>query len=301
MIKRVLHRLQGVVAGVLLLIGLVLGFSGQAAANIPPPGPGSGSAGLQGTVPTPAPKIAATITTPTNGQTFTTMPITVSGLCTTGLLVKIFANNVFVGSASCVNGSYSLQVDLFDGRNDLVARIFDALDQAGPDSNVVTVTFNNSLLAANNLQQLSLTSAYARRGADPGQELTWPITISGGTPPYALSSDWGDGKPATLNSEQFAGTVSIKHTYNSAGVYVLIVKATDKNGQTAFLQLVAQANGAVTQSTTKNGDNGPSIITRTKVIWIPAAICIPLTAIAFWLGRKYELTELRRHLEHSDE
>jgi len=46
--------------------------------------------------------------------------------------------------------------------------------------------------------------------------------------------------------------VTISHTYDSAGSYVVILKATDKAGQTAFLQLVGQANGAVTQSSTKN-------------------------------------------------
>jgi hypothetical protein len=90
-------------------------------AQIAPPGPADAPAGLQGKVQTPPPKNAASITTPSNGQTFTAMPIIVAGLCTSDLLVKIFSNNVFVGSAICKNGSYSLQVQLFDGRNDLVA------------------------------------------------------------------------------------------------------------------------------------------------------------------------------------
>lgn len=292
-------RLGGAIA--VLVIFSATFLSAPANANIPPPGPGSGSAGLQGTVPTPAPKTPATITTPTNGQSFTQMPITVSGLCTTGLLVKVFTNNVFVGSAACTNGSYSLQVDLFDGSNDLVARVFDSLDQAGPDSNIVKLTYNNAQFSATGVPQLSLTSAYARRGANPGESLVWPITVSGGTAPYAISSDWGDGKPASLSSQQFAGTFNVNHTYDNAGVFIVVIKATDKNGQTAFLQLVGQANGAVTQSTTSSSTNGPSIITRTQVLWIPAALTIPFILVAFWLGRRYELAELRRHLERPEE
>jgi hypothetical protein len=270
-------------------------------ALIPPPGPSNGSSGLQGTVKTPPPTTAATITTPTNGQSFGTMPITVAGLCPAGLLVKVFSNNVFVGSAQCNNGSYSLQATLFDGSNELVARVFDALDQPGPDSNKVTVTYNNSQFVTSGVTQFTLSSLYALRGANPNEQLNWPIIINGGTAPYALSVDWGDGKPATLYSEQFAGTVIISHTYNSAGTYVIIIKGTDKDGQTAFLQLVGQANGAVTQQTGKTSGKESGTITIIKVIWIPAALCIPLIFVSFWLGRRYELAALRRHLERPEE
>jgi len=260
--------------------------------------PKQGSAGLQGTIPTPPPDTAATIAVPVNGASFNHNPIKVSGLCTEGLLVKVFSNNVFVGSALCPHGSYSLQIDLFEGRNDLIARIFDALDQPGPDSNKVTVTYHNIQFDNLGVKPLTLSSIYALRGAEPGAELTWPIIISGGTSPYALSVDWGDGKPASLQSEQFPGTVTIKHVYDTAGSYVVTIKATDKNGQTAFLQLVGRANGAVTQS---NERSDGLVATVTNVVWIPAAISIPLIISTFWLGRRYEITALRKRLEHPEE
>ena len=278
----------------LAFVGLQTAF---AAAPLPQ-NPQQGSAGLQGTVPTPPPDKAATIIIPKNGQSFNQNPIQVSGLCTTDLLVKLFSNNVFVGSAICVNGSYSLQADLFDGRNELIARIFDALDQPGPDSNIVTVTYSNDQFSGAGIQPLSLSSIYARRGANPGATLTWPINITGGTPPYAISVDWGDGKPVSLQSEAFAGTFNIKHVYDTAGTYVITIKATDKNGMTAFLQLVGQANGAVGQGK-EEGDDG-LVATITQIIWIPAAISIPLIISTFWLGRRYEITVLRKKLEHPE-
>jgi hypothetical protein len=225
----------------------------------------------------------------------------VAGLCTNGLLVKIFANNVFVGAAQCINGSYSLQITLFDGANELVARQFDALDQPGPDSGKVTVTYNNSKFAGGAGQQFFISSLYALRGANPGEQLNWPLTINGGNAPFAVSVDWGDGKSATLYSEPTGGPITVSHTYATAGSYVVIVKGTDKDGQTAFLQLVAQANGAVTQSTTKTGSTGGAVITIVKVLWIPAALCIPLIFLSFWLGRRYELAALRRHLERPED
>jgi hypothetical protein len=256
--------------------------------------PQSGSIGLQGTISTTPPTKAATIITPSNGATFTTTPITVSGLCTTGLLVKIFDNNVFVGSTLCSNGSYSLQVDLFSGQNDLVARIYDSLDQAGPDSNTVSVIFNDAQFAQFGTR-VTLTSPYARRGANPGDELDWPLILSGGVGPYALSTDWGDGSSPTLQSEAFAGNITIKHTYTSAGVYKVTVRASDKNGTAAYLQLVAVADGQITQSTSGKGSN--TLQLKTVILWWPALLLLPLIVITFWLGRRHELYTLRKQLE----
>ncbi|HEY8998819.1 MAG TPA: hypothetical protein VIM53_00705 [Candidatus Saccharimonadales bacterium] len=257
----------------------------------------SGSVGLQGTITSAPPTSAATIGTPANGAHFTTLPITVSGLCSGSLLIKVFANNVFVGSAVCQNGSYTMQIDLFDGTNDLIARVYDSLDQQGPDSNTIAVTYTSSQFANTGIQPLELTSNYARRGANPGSVLTWPIVLSGGTPPYALSVSWGDNKATDLLSESFAGTVTLSHTYDTAGLYQVIIKATDKNGQEAFLQLVGVANGAVQSSASGSTNGGSTVITKTNLLWGPAVAMIPLIIIGFWLGRRAELTSLRRNLE----
>ncbi|HVX24242.1 MAG TPA: PKD domain-containing protein [Candidatus Saccharimonadales bacterium] len=282
---------------IVLVLAVAMGLSTDLpawAANQFPDETSSGSIGLQGTISTAPPKRGATITVPSNGASFTTVPITVSGLCPSKLLVKIFANNVFVGSTICKNGSYSLRVNLFDGQNDLVARVYDALDQAGPDSNIVKVTFNDVQFARFGTR-VQLTSNYAERGAPPGQELDWPIILSGGNGPYAISVDWGDGGPTDLMSRQTSGTFNVKHTYKTAGVYNVIVKATDKNGGEAFLQLVAVATGATQNNAKGNG----STAVRVEVLWWPALAMLPLIFATFWVGRRHELYTLRKQLEKS--
>lgn len=276
-------------------VGLVVATPSYVSAAITPPGPASGSVGLEGTISSPPPKQGATITSPGNGSNFTKVPITVNGLCPNGLLVKLFSNNVFVGSAICAGGSYSIQIDLFSGQNELVARVYDALDQAGPDSNTVTVRYTDT----NFLQfgtSVSLTSIYARKGANPGQVLEWPIVLSGGTGPYAISIDWGDGTPTDLLSQPFAGTILIKHTYKAAGTYKIIIKATDKNGSTAFLQLVGVANGKIPAGASGTS-NTNSTITRVIIIWWPMLLLLPLIPLAFWAGQRNELYVLRKQLE----
>jgi hypothetical protein len=257
----------------------------------------SGSVGVEGRISSPPPSVGATISVPRDGQTFTELPITVAGICQNGLLVKVFKNNVFAGSAQCNNGSFSIVIDLFSGLNELVARVYDDLDQAGPDSNLVRVTFNDSRPGA--ASRVSLTSNFAKRGANPGQPLTWPIILAGGEGPYAITVDWGDGKPVDLISRQFPGTFDIQHVYDSPGVYNIVVKAVDNNGGVAYLQLVGVANGPLSQDTgsTTGDDGGPQ---QVKILWQPAAMLIPLIFTTFWLGKRYELKVIRKRLEHGE-
>lgn len=269
--------------------------------------PSGGNMGLQGTISSPPPTQGATITLPRDGQTFTANPITVSGICPDGLLVKLFKNNVFAGSVQCKNGSYSIVIDLFSGQNELIARVYDALDQPGPDSNVVRVNFVDNRPGA--ASRVTLTSNFAKRGANPGEELVWPIILSGGIGPYAISVDWGDGTPPDLISQQYPGTFNIKHKYATPGVYNIVIKASDKDGGVAYLQLVGIANGPLSQDTgngsgssgsgDQGGGNGTTTPT-TKILWQPAALTIPFVISTFWLGKKYELRMLRRKIERGD-
>ena len=261
--------------------------------------PQSGAVGMQGTISAPPPSQAATISVPSSGQSFRAIPTSVIGFCPGTLLVKIFKNNVFAGSVQCKNGSYSILIDLFNGQNDLVARVYDELDQAGPDSNTVVVTFVDE--GRGTTSRPTLTSNFAKRGTNPKQELTWPIILSGGSGPYALSVDWGDGKPADLRSLGFPGPFDIKHTYEASGVYNVVVKVVDRDGGTAFLQLVAVANGPLSQDAQGNGEQDQGAgKTKTVILWQPAAFAIPLLLATFWLGRKYELKYLKKKIERGD-
>lgn len=288
-------------AAKLLMIGLcVLSLIAKVSAQAPSPqNPQNGAVGLQGKISAPPPTTGATISLPRTGQGFTTLPIDVSGICPAGLLIKLFKNNVFSGSQQCANGSYSIKTDLFTGTNELVARVYDALDQQGPDSNVVTVSFNDNRQGTGS--RVTLTSNFAKRGSNPGQTLSWPIILSGGEGPYAISADWGDGKAPDLKSQQFPGTFDITHVYDSPGVYNIIIKATDKNGNSAFMQLVGIANGALSQdSDAPKKEDEQNQVSKTRIIWQPAALSIPLIIATFWLGKRYELQTLRRKIERGD-
>lgn len=275
-----------IVLSIALLLMILLAPNSFAATS-------SGAVGVEGRVPSEPPKNAPTITFPANNSNITDLPVTVTGLCQTGLLIKVFKNNVFAGSAMCVRGSYSISIDLFVGRNELIARAYDELDQASPDSNMVVVNFPVSPFVGTN--RVSLSSAFAKRGAVPGSTLSWPIILSGGSGPYAITIDWGDGTQTDIISREFPGTFDISHIYKSAGIYNILIRVTDKNGEKAFLQLIGVGNGEI-------GDNQATANQATvrevvRIVWWPVLLIIPFMLIAFWLGRRYELLSLRRRFD----
>ena len=257
----------------------------------------SGSVGLQGKVPGPPPAQAATINVPGNGQSFSSLPITVSGFCVSNTLVEIYKNNVFGGSVECQGGSYKLEIDLFDGRNDLIAREVDDLGQYGPDSAVVTVTFSSPLPSIG--PRLSLTSEFSKRGANPGSILSWPVTLSGGSGPFAISVDWGDKSKPDLISQQIGGILNLQHTYAQAGVYNVLIRASDANGNVAFLQVVGIGNGPIQ----KTGSTSTGIVTseKTKLVWWPIIVLFIFIFAAYWTGQKHQLEAIRRRLRRGED
>jgi len=294
--------LTGVFAAVVLLIFLTVGS--VASAQITPAqteNPKPRSFGMEGTINAPPPTEGARITVPSSGQTFTSSPITVSGICPTGLLVEIVNNGVMAGSTLCENGSFSLQVALFSGQNDLSARVIDDLGQEGPASNVVSVTYNTEGQFNAFGAIITLTSAYSRRAAEPGSSLTWPLQLSGGNGPYAVLVDWGDGTEPQLISQPVAGVFNISHVYENPGIYRVTIKVTDVNGATGFLQVIAVAIGAAEAKIANTNETPQQTVIRTRVLWIPALVVLLLLFPAFWLGRRHEMRALRKKLERDAE
>lgn len=262
--------------------------------QIPPPDPKPGSFGVQATKSQQPPTRAARITTPGNGSSFSQSPISVNGICPTGLLVQIYNNDVMVGAVMCEGGSFSLEVSLFAGTNDLSAIVYDDLYQAGPKSNIVSVTYNDTNFSSFG-ELITLTSSYGRRSAAAGTQLSWPLQLSGGTGPYAVSIDWGDGSPTDLKSQALSGVFNINHTYKNAGIYQVNIRVTDANGVSAFLQVIAVASGEVDASTA-NSDTDGETVEVVKVIWLPAVATLIMLLPAYWLGRQSQLVSLRNKM-----
>lgn len=299
-VKRLKYLMGALVAAVLIVCVL----ASQASAQITPvqtENPRAGSFGMQGTIQAPPPTEGARITVPSNGQNFTSSPITVSGICPSGLLVEIVNNGVMAGSTLCENGSFSLQVSLFPGQNDLSARVIDNLGQLGPPSNTASVTYSVDAQFSAFGQIITLTSNYSRRAAEPGSSLTWPLQLSGGAGPYAVLVDWGDGTEPELISQPVAGLFNIDHVYEKPGIYRVTVKVTDTNGSSGFLQVIAVAIGAAEAKIANTNENPQQTVIRTEVVWLPALVVLALLFPAFWLGQRNQTRSMRKQLERDAE
>ncbi len=274
---------------ILVLLGITLTYATVFAADPPPQ---ASSIGLSGTMPGPAPTVAATITTPTNQQHFGTSPITVSGTCPANTLVEVYKNDIFAGSGTCSSsGSYSLQVDLLIGQNTLIARVYNALNQPGPDSNSVVVYYDALPAQAAPLNGLNFGSAQlllntdaVYRGIFPSHPLSVPISILGGSPPYAVNVEWGDSTNKVVPRNDNL-TFNVDHTYTKPGTYEITMQATDSGGRVAFLTVAAIVNGQPSAVANSGGTGTP--VNKILVLWPLYTSAVAVVA-SFWFGERRE-------------
>jgi hypothetical protein len=236
----------------------------------------SGSVGLAGRVNTSPPNVAPVIVLPKDQVHHSESQITISGTCQNDLLIKIYINSIFGGAVICTSGEFSIEVNIFSGKNEIIARSFDNLDQSSPDSNIVIAYLDSKS------SDLHLSSKYGRRSINPGEKLTWPITVSGGKSPYAISIDWGDDQTSlksVLATSEFSG----EHSYRYPGIYKVVVRAVDIDGARAILHLVAVSNGIIAAPNSDNTYNE-----KTVVLWWPMILFFGFMIITFWLGQRHE-------------
>jgi hypothetical protein len=281
----------------LAVVGLVLATFTASAAS---PGPESGSIGLSGIVPGEAPTVGATIDTPTNGQRFTSSPVTIGGTCPKDTLVEIYKNDIFGGSAVCSStGVYSFDIDLLIGRNVLLARVYDALNQAGPDSNTVTIFYDALPPQGSPLDsldfggaQLLLRTSSVFRGSFPNQSLDVPIDVLGGTPPYAINVQWGDASNNIISrGDNRAFTTD--HSYTRAGTYQISLQASDAQGRVAFLTVAAIVNGQPSGSAAISDGSPPTMLNQLLTLW-PFYVSALAIVVSFWLGELREKRVLKK-------
>lgn len=289
-------------AVLLIAVGLLLGVYTAYAAT-PYTGPEAGSVGLSGTVPAKPPTIAPTIDIPKNNARFAISPVSVSGSCPKSTLVELFKNNIFAGSVPCTdNGKYAIDIDLLFGKNVLMARVYDELNQPSPDSNKPTVFYDALPAQPGPLTsldfggaQLLLNTDAVFRGIFPNQEMSIPIDILGGTPPYAINIQWGDSSNKVVpraNNQSFTAS----HIYAKPGTYQISIQSSDANGRVAFMTVAAIVNGQPSTPTGASGDEPvveASTVARLLALW-PLYTSMVAIAVSFWLGEQREKRVLLR-------
>lgn len=274
----------------------------------------------------PPPSSGSTITSPADGAVTATSPISVYGTCPSGLLIEIWRDGLFAGSDFCDgSGLFSVLVTLNTGANHLVARTADALGQYGPDSSSVTVTYSPppptptptpsaspAPLTPTPQPTTRPTSSpvfpvpkptsvpapgplvldpgrHFYQTVEPGTPVDFELAVSGGTAPYRVAWDYGDGHTEQTTAAQ-AGPLKATHSYTAAGAYQVTVRVRDATGRTALIQLAVIVSGPTGVPTSTTHDDG-----LLGFVW-PLLVLVALIVLSFWLGERHKLDQARQTL-----
>lgn len=301
------HTSYPLLAVLLLMVGVLLLFTSlQAHAN---------TVTVTAIANGPAPVQPAVILSPENDDRFTNASIPVTGTCPAGYYVKLFRNTIFSGSALCSDGdTFAVTTDLFVGRNDLQAKVFNLADEEGPSSAIVTVYYDpptqpgeeepipppegseETPSGADPDTVFYLSTEYYFKAAYTGQKITWDFKIMGGSGPYTAYVVWGDGY-STMEQNITGDTFTIEHAYNSLKdkreYFSISVRVQDAAGQQASLQLVTIMNdpNVIGGALVRPDGSPPAAVAGNllngmlKYLWSAYGILL-LMGVCFWLGEK---------------
>lgn len=285
----------------------------------------------------PALLTGADITSPLDGDTFTSNTVTVVGTCPVGSYVKVTRNAVLAGVASCDGaGAYEVIMSLFPGSNILQAQAYNITDDPGPVTSPVTVIYNAPVVippgpivipeipsqgttgqsvdvdAVDTPGDLPvILTSFDYKSTPVNNVFSWDVYLAGGKAPYTLYINWGDGTDSVVKAPK-PEKLTITHTYEEQGYYNVKIKMVDARDRVSMMQLVAVIKSPITPTAINNVVNstqsksffseGWALLVKN---WLAVAwgsyITVTLMAVSFWLGERQELTELalrRRHRGH---
>jgi hypothetical protein len=267
----------------------------------------------------PPPTSVPVISSPLDGATVSSSIITVRGTCEIGLLVGLYRNGGPSGSVTCDGaGLFAILATVVDGTNQFMAYNIDGLGQRGPASDPVNITYvaplapsptptpsqlpiiatktpTPTLAPASRLSSprastatkiaplLITTDELYYVGVTVGQPLTISARITGGTAPYTVEWDWGDG--ARESMYVVTGPIQATHSYTRAGSYTLVLHAIDGQKMQAVSTAAVIVNGgpapiAVTTPASTGLDGALAVAWP---LWVVSALLVA----SFWLGEHY--------------
>ena len=302
------HSSYVALMGILLVVGFFLAMSQNITS--------AESVTIGAIVQSPAPTVGAVITSPVQGFNIVNInPSMVSGTCLADSFVTIYNDGALSSSNYCTSaGIFSVNVQLHAGTNVLTARNFDALNQAGPDTPSVTVTFTTDTPTSEvTVPQLPFSplvipgvstittgtssecADYQQAGSLPvggephvavvcvprtiaiAQDHTIGVLVWGGDPPYALNFKWGNGN-TTLVSLDKPGYKAVNVHYASSGIYNISVQLTDHSSKAATGESAVQVTGTASQPFAQ------VINTILSSSWFETPVPLYLSAVGVTLG-----------------
>jgi hypothetical protein len=239
------------------------------------------------------PYVAATFVSPSANFQTNSNTIRLTGTCQVVQpfsVVTIWRSSGQIGSVICSGGSFSIDIGLILGVNQLTARTSNASDVFGPDSIVLVARYEPAAKTVdptpNPFQNISLNNSgltvtsskpYVQTSSD-SLELNATLSIDGGDSPYKVHIRWGDG--STKESSQTGKSILLNHTYPGPGSYQIEVTVSDKFSNSALHVLTVYVLGESTVNKVAASATVIKSVAKTSK-WLPTAISV---ASAFGAG-----------------
>lgn len=120
---------------------------------------------------------------------------------------------------------------------------------------------------------------------EPKLEQVLGVIVWGGTPPYAISVNWGDGSDETLISLKSQSYKKETFSYKKAGNFNITFKLKDSDGNTAIAQTAVQVNSTSASATAPISSLASELMNTS---WLKTPVPFYVLAVAvtfgFWGG-----------------
>jgi len=238
------------------------------------------------TVAVPAPTAPAGITSPANGTTETTGATLVAGNCpftSPQPVVIIRVDGTAAGSAICdTSNRFALPLSLSTGNHTLIAQAASITGGMGPASTAVYVHTPHGSVVPDDAPVITATNPFIYLGT--GNTAVWDGSITGGTPPYHVRIDWGDGTQDT--QVLGAATHTLSHIYRAYTPHNIYLTASSHDYfATAQYAVVTPTNAPVTDAT----DTDNQSLVNTSTAFGLYGLYVTLLAVfgIIWLEAKH--------------
>jgi hypothetical protein len=303
-------------AAILAIIGLLF-YTNNGIVNAET---ATGSVSVGVVVTGPPPTVGAEITSHAeNAVLIDAKTIDLQGVCAANTFVVVKDIDSIVGSTMCTDeGTFAITVQVHMGANVFSVMNYDNYNQPGPISPGITIIVKNadkiipeispvypvlpdnpSIIPGVPLEPTTcndykvgylpvsdephVSVVCVPRIFGPGISQVMGLLTWGGTPPYAVSINWGDDLiDDTLLSVATNGYRTVPFRYTVSGVYKISLKLTDSVGEEAVVQTAVQVSGAVASPVSNTVEE---IISKTGLIApVPVYLLAVSVTAGFWIG-----------------
>ena len=291
--------------GLILIVGILVGLTGRIAS--------ADDLLVTATVPAPIPAGAPEFTSPEDGTVTDTSSVRFEGTCpiiTPAIIVALYEGSTQMGSGICeTDGTFAVTASLTPGTHSIVATVVTITGGVGQSSAPLTITYTPPIpvtpVTPTTPDSPSAPTNPTRPTAPPtnddaaapleivsekpfitfGVDLnaTWKVSFRGGSQPYTVIINWGDGtiQTLTITSSDFQ---NLSHIYRTNRVYTVTATVQDSHGRTIIRSYAAmRTNGAPVSRT---GTSFATLIDSPLVnpfwaAWI-IYLCLLLTMLLMW-------------------